>query len=206
MFNVQILNISFIIIEILILSITLSLDAFSVALSKGMAINKFSFKHSLSCGIWFGVFQAIMPLIGYYAFVLLRDSVSWIESLDHWLAFIALGFIGGKMIYESFKNEDENTNSSFAFKTMFIMAIATSIDALAAGIPIAADDKNIWINISSIGVITFFASALGVFLGFKLGSKLKEKLGNKVEIVGGVILILLGLKILIEHIIEHGVF
>ena len=186
-------------LEILLLSITLSLDAFSVSLSKGMAIKKYSFKHSLLCGVWFGIFQAIMPLIGFYAFKILKDNVSWIEAIDHWLAFIALGFIGGKMIYESFKDEDNN-NSSFAFKVMLCMAIATSIDALAAGIPLATDNHNIFINVASIGVITFLFSYLGTFLGHKLGSALKDKLGNKVEIIGGIILILLGLKILIEHL------
>lgn len=193
-------NLLLIATEVILLAITLSLDAFSVALSKGMSIKKFSFKHSLSCGAWFGTFQALMPLIGYFLFKLLRDNVSFIENLDHWIAFIALGFIGGKMIYESFKEGDENANSSFSFKVMLGMAIATSIDALAAGIPIATDDKNIWVNIACIGIVTFIFSALGVFLGHKLGSKLKEKLGTKVEIIGGVILILLGLKILIEHL------
>lgn len=193
-------DISILILEILLLAITLSLDAFSVSLSKGMTIKKYTYKHSLSCGIWFGLFQAIMPLIGFFAFKLLRDNVSWIETIDHWLAFIALGFIGGKMIYESFKNDEENNNSSFAIKVMLGMAIATSIDALAAGIPLATDNQNIWINITAIGVITFLFSYLGTFLGFKLGNVLKEKLGNKVEIIGGIILILLGLKILIEHL------
>ncbi len=193
-------DISILILEILLLAITLSLDAFSVSLSKGMTIKKYTYKHSLSCGIWFGLFQAIMPLIGFFAFKLLRDNVSWIETIDHWLAFIALGFIGGKMIYESFKNDEENNNSSFAIKVMLGMAIATSIDALAAGIPLATDNQNIWINITAIGVITFLFSYLGTFLGFKLGNVLQEKLGNKVEIIGGIILILLGLKILIEHL------
>ena len=197
---IDFLNLLLVSTEVILLALTLSLDAFSVALSKGMSIKKFSFKHSLSCGAWFGIFQALMPLIGYFLFKLLRDNVSFIEDLDHWIAFIALGFIGAKMIYESFKEGDENTNSSFSFKVMLGMAIATSIDALAAGIPIATDEKNIWINVVCIGVVTFLFSALGVFLGHKLGSKLKEKLGNKVEIIGGVILILLGLKILIEHL------
>lgn len=197
----QPLNILLIGLEVLLLAITLSLDAFSVALSKGMAVNKYSAKHSLSCGIWFGLFQALMPLIGYYAFKLLKDNVEFIKDLDHWFAFISLGFIGGKMIYESFKEGDENHNSSFAFKVMFGMAIATSIDALAAGIPLATNEKqNIFVNVIAIGLITFFFSGLGVFLGHKLGSKLKEKIGNKVEIIGGIILILLGLKILIEHL------
>lgn len=198
--SIDFLNLLLVSTEVILLALTLSLDAFSVALSKGMSIKKFSFKHSLSCGAWFGIFQALMPLIGYFLFKLLRDNVSFIEDLDHWIAFIALGFIGGKMIYESFKEGDENTNSSFSFKVMLGMAIATSIDALAAGIPIATDEKNIWINVVCIGAVTFLFSALGVFLGHKLGSKLKEKLGNKVEIIGGVILILLGLKILIEHL------
>jgi putative Mn2+ efflux pump MntP len=197
--NNNFFSVLILILEIVLLAVTLSLDAFSVALSKGMTIKKYSFKHSLSCGLWFGFFQALMPLIGYFAFKLLSDNVSWIEKLDHWLAFIALGFIGGKMIYESFKDEDNN-NSSFAIKVMFGMAIATSIDALAAGIPLATDNQNIWINIACIGIITFLFSYFGTFLGFKVGSLLKEKLGNKVEIIGGIILILLGLKILIEHL------
>ena len=188
-------------LEVLILAVTLSLDAFSVSLSKGMAVCNYKPKHSILCGAWFGVFQGLMPLIGYFAFKLLKDNVSFIESLDHWFAFIALGFIGGKMIYESFKEGEENQNSSFKVKVMLGMAIATSIDALAAGIPLATNvQQNIWVNVIAIAVITFIFSALGVFLGHKLGSKLKEKIGNKVEIIGGIILISLGLKILIEHL------
>lgn len=198
--NIPFNNLLMMFVEVMLLSITLSLDAFSVALSKGMATKDFKIKHSLLCGGWFGLFQAIMPLIGYFAFKLLSDNISFIESLDHWFAFIALLFIGVKMIYESFKEGDENTNSSYAFKIMLGMAIATSIDALAAGIPIATNNDNIWINVISIGITTFIFSSLGVFLGYKLGSKLKNILGNKVEIIGGIILILLGLKILIEHL------
>ena len=198
--NIPFNNLLMMFVEVMLLSITLSLDAFSVALSKGMATKDFKIKHSLLCGGWFGLFQAIMPLIGYFAFKLLSDNISFIESLDHWFAFIALLFIGVKMIYESFKEGDENTNSSYAFKIMLGMAIATSIDALAAGIPIATNNDDIWINVISIGITTFIFSSLGVFLGYKLGSKLKNILGNKVEIIGGIILILLGLKILIEHL------
>lgn len=198
--NIPFNNLLMMFVEVMLLSVTLSLDAFSVALSKGMATKDFKIKHSLLCGGWFGLFQAIMPLIGYFAFKLLSDNISFIESLDHWFAFIALLFIGVKMIYESFKEGDENTNSSYAFKIMLGMAIATSIDALAAGIPIATNNDNIWINVISIGITTFIFSSLGVFLGYKLGSKLKNILGNKVEIIGGIILILLGLKILIEHL------
>ena len=146
-----------------------------------------------------------MPLIGYYIYELLGNAVGdVITVIDHWIAFAALGFIGGKMIYESFKDGEENQNSSFAFKVMLGMAIATSIDALAGGISINVDGYNIWFAVTSIGIITFAFSAIGAFLGHKSGNTLKEKLGNKVEIIGGVILILLGLKILIEHLVTGG--
>lgn len=192
------------VVEVLLLSVVLSLDAFSVALSKGIALKKISWKEPLLCGIWFGVFQALMPLIGYFVYELLGNAVGDIITIiDHWIAFAALGFIGVKMIYESFK-DDESQNSSFAFKVMLGMAIATSIDALAGGISINVDGYNIWFAITSIGVITFGLSALGAFLGHKCGNTLKDKLGNKVEIIGGVILILLGLKILIEHLVTGG--
>lgn len=188
-------------IEVLLLSIILSLDAFSVSLSKGIAVKKLSYKEPLLCGLWFGLFQAIMPLIGFFAYELLGKNVSFITTFDHWIAFVALSFIGIKMIIESFK-ENDNQNSSFSFKVMLGLAIATSIDALAGGITINIDGQNIWFAISCIGRITFGLSAIGTYLGHKSGSKLKDKLGNKVEIIGGIILILLGIKILIEHLIE----
>ena len=192
-------------IEVLILAVVLSLDAFSVALSKGIALKKISWKEPILCGIWFGLFQALMPLIGYFVYDLLGNAVGdFITKIDHWIAFIALGFIGGKMIYESFKGDEDNQNASFAFKVMLGMAIATSIDALAGGISIHVDGYDIWFAVASIGIITFAFSSLGAFLGHKSGNTLKEKLGNKVEIIGGVILILLGLKILIEHLVTGG--
>ncbi|MCH5163539.1 MAG: manganese efflux pump [Clostridiales bacterium] len=179
--------------EIIILGIGLSMDAFAVAICKGLSSEKFSVKAALIVGIWFGAFQALMPLIGY----LLGSFVSsYIEAFDHWIAFILLAFIGGKMIYEAIKGE-EKQDASVTFAIMLPLAIGTSIDAMAAGITLAFSAVNIFIAIAIIGVITFALSALGVKIGNIFGSKFKKK----AEIFGGAILILLGLKILIEHLL-----
>ena len=179
--------------EIIILGIGLSMDAFAVAICKGLSSEKFSLKTALIVGVWFGVFQALMPLIGY----LLGSFVAvYIEAVDHWIAFVLLGFIGGKMIYEAIKGE-EKQDASVAVAVMLPLAIGTSIDAMAAGITIAFSAVNIFIAIAIIGVITFALSALGVKIGNIFGAKFKRK----AEIFGGTVLILLGLKILLEHLL-----
>lgn len=178
--------------EIFILGVGLSMDAFAVAICKGLSSEKFSLKSAIIVGVWFGIFQALMPLIGY----LLGGLVAqYIEAVDHWIAFILLGFIGGKMIYEAIKGE-ENQDSSVAFAVMLPLAIGTSIDAMAAGITLAFSNVNIFAAIAIIGATTFILSAIGV----KIGNIFGEKFKNKAEIFGGLVLIVLGAKILIEHL------
>lgn len=182
------------IIELLILAVGLSMDAFAVAVCKGLSAPKLKPINMAVTGAWFGGFQALMPLIG---FLLGSAFEKYITPIDHWVAFALLGFIGANMIKESFSDEDECCDNSFGFKTMFVMAVATSIDALAVGITFAVlKDVNVWWAITFIGVITFILSAIGVFIGHKFGEKYK----GKAEFAGGAILILMGLKILLEHL------
>lgn len=178
--------------EIIILGIGLSMDAFAVAICKGLSSEKFSIKAAIIVGIWFGLFQALMPLIGYFLGGLIAK---YIKDIDHWIAFVLLGFIGGKMIYEAIKGE-EKQDTSVAFLVMLPLALGTSIDAMAAGITLAFEETNIFIAIGIVGAITFALSALGVKIGNIFGAKFKKK----AEIFGGGVLILLGLKILIEHL------
>ena len=182
--------------ELFLLAIGLSMDAFAVSLCKGLSVKKVKLKNMLSCGVWFGGFQALMPLIGFFIGGLFA---SYIVSFDHWVAFALLGLIGGNMIKEAFSKEEDcdDNNSDFSIKTMLVMAIATSIDALAIGISLSmAGGVDIWLSIALIGVVTFILSALGVRLGAVFGAKYKKK----AELLGGVILIILGLKILLEHL------
>lgn len=178
-----------------LLGIGVSMDAFAVAVCKGLAITKVKSSHLLITGAWFGGFQALMPLIGYF---LGSAFYIYIEKSDHWIAFILLGFIGTNMIRESLSEKEKKpTDASFGFRTMFIMAIATSIDALAIGIALAMDPStNIRISVACIGITTFVFSAIGI----KIGNIFGEKYKAKAEIAGGVILILLGLKIFLEHL------
>lgn len=179
----------------LLLGVGLSMDAFAVSVCKGLAVGKVRWKHLLSAGLWFGGFQALMPLIGYYLGSFFRV---YIERVDHWVAFILLVLIGANMLREAFsKEEGKPADASFGFRVMLVMALATSIDALAAGIAIAMDETvNVFLSVACIGVTTFLLSAAGV----KIGSVFGEKYKAKAEIAGGVILILLGLKILLEHL------
>ena len=181
------------IIEILLISVGLAMDAFSVAICKGLSMKKMSWKNAIIIGSYFGIFQAIMPLIGYF---LGSRFENIIVKIDHWIAFILLSAIGINMIKEAFeKNEDKN-NDLVDFKTMIILAIATSIDALAVGITFACLRIRILEPVISIGTITFILSVLGVEIGNKFGEKYK----NKAVISGGIILILIGTKILLEHL------
>ncbi len=171
------------------------MDAFAVSVCKGLATRKISIKHLFSVGAWFGGFQALMPTLGY---LLGSAFQSYITSFDHWIAFILLSFIGGNMIHESFSNEDEiSTDSSFTIKTMFILAIATSIDALAVGVTFALlPNVNIVAAVVFIGAVTFVLSGIGLKIGSIFGLKYK----SKAELAGGLILILIGIKILLEHL------
>ncbi len=185
------------ILELFVLAVGLAMDAFAVSICKGLATKKVSLKHSAIAGAWFGGFQALMPLLG---FLLGTTFESYVKSVDHWIAFILLGAIGANMIKEAFSKNTDESNDSFGFKTMLIMAIATSIDALAIGISLATlPDVDIEIAIAFIGVITFILSGVGVKIGNIFGAKYK----SKAELLGGMILIILGSKILIEHLIEE---
>ncbi len=180
--------------ELLLLAVGLSMDACAVSICKGLATSKIKLRHIISVGVWFGGFQALMPLIGYF---LGTTFDSYITSCDHWIAFVLLSFIGGKMIKESFERGEGNADNSFDIKTMFIMAVATSIDALAVGVTFALlPDVDIWFSIISIGITTFIFSALGLVVGNIFGARYK----SKAEFTGGLILIILGIKILIEHL------
>lgn len=176
------------------ISIALSMDAFSVSICKGLATKKFSIKTAIICGIWFGGFQALMPLIG---FCLGAQFERLIVNIDHWIAFGLLLLIGANMIREAVaEKESDNNDSTTGFKTMFLLAVATSIDALAVGVSFAFLQVNIWISIFIIGVTTFIFSFGGVAIGNFFGSRYSKP----AEITGGVILILIGTKILLEHL------
>lgn len=180
-------------VEIILISIALAMDAFAVSVCKGLSLKKMSWKKAFIVGLYFGGFQALMPLIG---FLLGSTFEAIVTNVDHWIAFILLVFIGGNMIKESFEEDSENRNDDLSVKTMIILAIATSIDALAVGITFAFLKVNVFLAITLIGIITFAISALGV----KIGNKFGDKYEQKAELVGGVILVLMGIKILIEHL------
>ena len=180
-------------LELFILAVGLSMDAFAVSVCKGLAMPKISVKKAVIVGIWFGGFQALMPALGYLLGSQFKDSIT---AVDHWIAFILLGIIGGNMIREACSGECEKENDSLDIKTMFLLAVATSIDALAVGITFAFLNVNIVAAVSFIGATTFIISAAGVKIGNIFGTKYKAK----AELAGGVILILLGLKILLEHL------
>ena len=181
-------------LELFLLAVGLSMDAFSVSVCKGLSTHKLNWKHYLLIGVWFGGFHALMPFLGY---LLGSTFEHYITAFDHWVAFVLLLLIGGNMIKEGLSKETETVNSSFSFRTMLLLAIATSIDALAVGITFALlPDVNIAAAVSFIGVTTFLISAIGLKVGNVFGLKYK----NKAEIAGGIILILIGLKILLEHL------
>ena len=179
--------------ELFIIAVGLSMDALAVAICKGLSMAKMSWKKGIIVGLWFGGFQALMPLIGY---LLGAQFESKITAFDHWIAFILLGLIGGNMIREGVSGDEEKTDDSVSIKSMLPLAIATSIDALAGGVAFAILRGNIVYAVSFIGVITFLLSTVGVKVGNVFGARYK----SKAEIAGGVILILMGLKILIEHL------
>ena len=181
------------IVELFILAVGLSMDAFAVSICKGLAGKRVELREMGLAGIWFGGFQALMPVIGY---VLGAAFADYITAYDHWIAFILLGLIGANMIKEALSDEEEEVSDSFGVKTMFLMAIATSIDALAVGVTFAFLRVNIFAAAAFIGCTTFICSAVGVKIGSIFGIRFK----SKAELAGGVILILLGIKILLEHL------
>ena len=181
------------VVEIIIIGFSLAMDAFAVSLSKGLASGKYKIKNSIICGIWFGGFQMLMPLIGCF---LGEKFASSIQAFDHWIAFILLALIGSNMLKEAFSDDEEEAGASYSIKAMFPLAVATAIDALAVGITFAFLGVNIWLSVAIIGAITFITSGLGV----KIGSIFGEKYAKRAEIAGGLLLILIGLKILVEHL------
>ena len=180
-------------IELFLIAVGLSMDAFAVSVCKGLAMPKCTFKKAAIVGLWFGGFQALMPAIGYVLGAQFQETIA---SIDHWIAFVLLALIGGNMIHEALDNDEEEADASLDVKTMFLLAVATSIDALAIGITFAFLKVNIIPAVCFIGIVTFIISYAGVKIGNVFGVRYK----NKAEIVGGVILILLGLKILLEHL------
>ncbi len=180
-------------LELFILAVGLSMDAFAVAVCKGLAIGKIQWKHVVIVGLWFGGFQALMPLIGW---LLGSSFAEYIAAVDHWIAMILLVLIGANMVRESLDKDPEHVNPSLGVKAMFVMAVATSIDALAVGVTFAFLEVRILPAVTFVGVVTFLLSALGMKIGSIFGTKYK----SKAELTGGVILILLGIKILLEHL------
>lgn len=183
-------------VELLLLAVGVSMDAFAVSVCKGLSMPKASLKAGVICGSWFGGFQALMPLIGFFLGSLFAAAI---EAFDHWVAFGLLAIIGINMLREAFEKEAECEccQADLSFKTMFVMAVATSIDALAVGISLAmAQGVNIWLAIGLIGAITFLMCCIGVKIGSIFGGKFEKK----AQITGGAILILLGTKILLEHL------
>ena len=179
-------------IELLLIAVGLSMDAFAVSVCKGLSVKKVGVKHAALAGLYFGGFQFLMPVIGY---LLGFRFESVIENVDHWVAFVLLAFIGGNMIKESFGKAEE-LNEDFGVKTMLLMAIATSIDALAVGITFAFLEVQILPAAGLIGVTTFLLSFVGIYIGNAFGTRYK----SKAELAGGIILVLIGLKILLEHL------
>lgn len=181
-------------IDIFLIGVALSMDAFAVSICKGLSVKKVSAKHVLTVGVYFGGFQALMPTLG---FLLGYKFESFITNIDHWIAFVLLAIIGGNMIREALgKDEDDKENDDFSFKAMLPLAVATSIDALAVGISFAFLGVDIVTAALLIGATTFVLSGVGIFVGNIFGSKYK----SKAELAGGIVLILIGVKILLEHL------
>ena len=180
-------------LELLILAVGLAMDSFAVSICKGLALKNAGLKQMCTAGIWFGGFQALMPCIGYFGSI---SFATYFQNYAHFIAFVLLFFIGAKMIYEAMKSECD-TSRNMDVKTMFVLAVATSIDALAVGVSFAVLDINLWQSVAIIGIVTFGLSCIGIKIGTIFGSRWH----TLSETIGGVILILLGLKILSEKII-----
>ncbi len=180
-------------VELFLVAVGLSMDAFAVAVCRGLAMRKLDLKQGALVALFFGGFQGIMPFVGWS---LGRQFEQYIISVDHWIAFVLLGYIGGKMIWDAFHDDGEEATEEFDLKQLFLMAVATSIDALAVGITFAFLHVNIAYAVLVIGCITFVLSFLGVWLGYRCGSRYK----NKATLAGGAVLCIIGLKILLEHL------
>lgn len=181
------------VIEIFLLGIGLAMDAFAVSICKGLSMKKMEWKKAVIIALYFGIFQALMPVIGYLLGVGFEEKIT---SIDHWIAFGLLSIIGINMIREAFDDKENEENDNVDFKSMLVLAVATSIDALAVGITFAFLKVNVILSVAIIGIVTFIISICGV----KIGNVFGDKYEAKAEIAGGVILILLGLKILLEHL------
>lgn len=179
--------------ELILIAVGLSMDAFAVAICKGLSIRKLRWKNTALVGLYFGLFQALMPTVGYLLGSVFADAVA---HIDHWIAFFLLGAIGINMIRESLHDTEENCNPSLCFRDMVLLALATSIDALAIGVSFAFLQVDILPAVSIIGTITFLLSMLGMQLGHMFGSRFQ----SKAELLGGCVLIFLGAKILLEHL------
>lgn len=185
-------------LTLIAIAIGLAMDAFAVSIGKGLSVQRIEPRHTMSVGLWFGGFQALMPLVGYFLGV---SFASLVQNIDHWIAFILLGIIGFNMIREAMSKDEcecENSNSDFTPRKMLLLAIATSIDALAVGVSFAFLGVNIWQAVMMIGVITMIISMLGLRIGNIFGCRYK----SKAELFGGCVLLLMGCKILIEHLSE----
>ena len=185
-------------LELLLLAVGVSMDAFAVSICKGLAMRRATVRGCMTCGLWFGGFQALMPTIGFFLGTLFAEAI---QAIDHWVAFFLLAIIGINMLKEVFEAEEcsccQEHNADLSVRTMFVMAVATSIDALAVGISLAmAGDVDIWMAASFIGICTFGFSAAGVKIGNVFGARFEKK----AQLAGGVILVVLGLKILLEHL------
>ena len=180
-------------LELFIIAVGLSMDAFAVSICKGLSVRELKPKHALTVGVYFGGFQMLMPLIGFALGVRFQ---SFITSIDHWIAFVLLGLIGANMIRESREQDEENLSDSFSFGTMLTLAVATSIDALAVGVTFAFLQVSILPAVCFIGATTFILSCIGIRIGHVFGLKYK----SRAELFGGAVLILMGTKILLEHL------
>lgn len=180
-------------LELLLVAIGLAMDAFAVSVCKGLSMKKLNIKKAIIIGLYFGAFQGMMPVVGYFLGTSFENLVT---KVDHWIAFILLGFIGLNMLREAFDKKEEEGNDKVDFKTMVVLAVATSIDALAIGITFAFLNVNLLLSAFLIGIITLLLSIMGVIIGNKFGSKYEKK----AETIGGIILILMGIKILLEHL------
>ena len=182
-------------LSIILIAVSLAADAFVISLTTGVAVKEYRLKFSIILGLYFGIFQMMMPIIGFFV---AYSFYGYIADYDHWIVFVLLSFIGGKMIYESFQNDEISVANAdiLAFKNVIPLAVATSLDALAIGVSFAFMSVDVVFPAVVIGVVTFFASAAGVFIGNKIGCIFKRG----AEVAGGLILIALGIKILIEHL------
>lgn len=181
------------VVELMIIAVGVSMDAFAVSICKGLSVQKVTPVHVLKTALWFGGFQALMPLAGYFLGASFTDLVS---EVDHWIAFVLLGIIGANMVKEAFESESCDISPDFSFRTMLAMAVATSIDALAVGVSFAFLKVDIWAAILLIGVTTAAFSGTGVLIGKAFGCRYK----SKAELAGGIILILMGTRILVTHL------